>query len=535
MNLCFFSSLLLLRLLPRVRAAEDAACRLEFQAGQQDFVLDLADAVDGGALLLSTAHASTAAACEAACCADPRCNLALLEPPGAAAGVEGGGRSCLLFDCVRNNLFVCRFVNEAGYQSFIRTSVFKKHLEGPSGEPRKSTSPPIAIAGRDVVVRPGVTVTLNGIESLALGSAHITDYSWRLHSGNSSVDLQKTNLQDQIQVSELQPGAYQFQLTVTDSNQRTGSALVSVLVLSPEMTRKYCLAPAKVGPCRAAFGRWRYDAEKGACELFVFGGCKQNHNNYLSEKECLSACSGVTGNALAHTRLVLMSQPLSLSLCGPEVCGSVCRPDQLACQGSCCLDRWMECDGVRQCANGADEERCGQLNRTFTRLLKVNVNVKKARCVEPPRTGPCRASFPRWYYDPLNTACQRFTYGGCDQNDNNFEDETTCKDACSGVTERNVFAPGMFERYEDPQGSDSGMLRPRHDTRLAENSMPVSSGSIALAVVLAVSILALLAVLTYCFLKSRRERSRQQAAVSLARTGPSEQDDLVYNRTTKPV
>uniref|UniRef100_A0A3Q2PB09 BPTI/Kunitz inhibitor domain-containing protein n=1 Tax=Fundulus heteroclitus TaxID=8078 RepID=A0A3Q2PB09_FUNHE len=61
----------------------------------------------------------------------------------------------------------------------------------------------------------------------------------------------------------------------------------------------YCLAPAKVGPCRAAFARWHYDAQKGSCEQFTYGGCKPNKNNFLSESECMSACRGVAGNT--HT------------------------------------------------------------------------------------------------------------------------------------------------------------------------------------------------------------------------------------------
>uniref|UniRef100_A0A3B4X480 BPTI/Kunitz inhibitor domain-containing protein n=1 Tax=Seriola lalandi dorsalis TaxID=1841481 RepID=A0A3B4X480_SERLL len=46
------------------------------------------------------------------------------------------------------------------------------------------------------------------------------------------------------------------------------------------------------------FPRWRYDAAAGVCEQFVFGGCKPNHNNYLSEHECLTACGGVTGELI---------------------------------------------------------------------------------------------------------------------------------------------------------------------------------------------------------------------------------------------
>lgn len=51
-------------------------------------------------------------------------------------------------------------------------------------------APPIAIAGRDVIVQPGITVTLNGIESLPLGSAHIVDYRWTKLSGEDGVKME---------------------------------------------------------------------------------------------------------------------------------------------------------------------------------------------------------------------------------------------------------------------------------------------------------------------------------------------------------
>ena len=57
-----------------------------------------------------------------------------------------------------------------------------------------------------------------------------------------------------------------------------------------------------------------------------------------------------------------------------------------------------------------------------------------ARCAEPPLTGPCRASFTRWFYDPLNRKCSRFTYGGCEGGGNNFEEDDKCSATCKGVT-----------------------------------------------------------------------------------------------------
>ncbi|XP_041815235.1 kunitz-type protease inhibitor 1-like [Chelmon rostratus] len=493
--------LLLLPLLWPAAAAENADCRGIFRAGQENFVLDTEDAVREGAALLATAHVRSAEDCERACCEDPRCNQVLLEPRGTgAAAAAAENHTCVLFNCVHRNRFVCRFVNKAGYRSYVRESVFVKYLQGPGEQ-----TPPIAIPGRDVITQPGQTVTLNGIESLALGDAHITDYQWAQQHGDDGVKMEKTDIPDQVRLSNLQPGSYVFQLTVTDSKDQSHSAKVTVVVLSPELSTLYCRAPLKVGPCRASFPRWRYDAATGGCEQFVYGGCKANNNNFLSEKECLSACSGVT-----------VTSERSVALPSAEVCGlASCHSNQMTCGSGCCLDRSLECDGVKQCSDGSDEDHCSKLNQTFTRLLNIDVNQKEARCSEPPHTGPCRASFTRWYYDPLNRKCYRFTFGGCDANGNNFEAEKKCSETCDGVTEQNVFFRGMFERFETEDESDSG--------------------NIALAVLLSVAILALLAILTYCFLKSRKERSHMPVPPGPAHVALSEEDGLVYNSTTKPV
>ncbi|XP_076021507.1 kunitz-type protease inhibitor 1-like [Genypterus blacodes] len=492
--------LVALFLLLRASDAEDEAaeCGGNFHAGQDNFVLDAEDAVNAGAAFLSTGTAASPQDCVRLCCGKPRCNLALLDPPDKSQDNPQLNRTCALFDCLHRNRFVCRFVNQPGFQSFIRKTVFEKHLQGPGDE-----SPPIANAGKDVVVQLGQPVLLNGIESLALGNAHIKDYSWTQLKGDASLKMEVTDHTDQVRLSDLKSGSYVFKLTVTDSNDQTHTAKVAVLVLGPDTSDLYCLSPVKVGPCRAAFPRWHFNAASGSCEQFSFGGCKPNHNNYVSKEECVSACSGVKAGT---ERSVIL--PVK------EVCGSPCLPTQLVCGGGCCLDRTLECDGLMQCSDGSDERHCSKLNHTFTELLNIDVNKRRAQCTEPPHTGPCRASHVRWYYDPLNRNCHRFTYGGCNPNSNNFEKEDACSERCKGVTERHVFVRGVFQRYEDEEES--------------------ISGSVALAVVLSVAILALLAILTYCFLRSRKQQSRRPVNTGSAPVMLSEQDTLVYNATTKP-
>lgn len=52
--------------------------------------------------------------------------------------------------------------------------------------------------------------------------------------------FQETKYRDQVALSNLQPGHYVFQLTVTDSNDQSHAANVKVLVLSPELTPCEC-------------------------------------------------------------------------------------------------------------------------------------------------------------------------------------------------------------------------------------------------------------------------------------------------------
>ena len=52
------------------------------------------------------------------------------------------------------------------------------------------------------------------------------------------------------------------------------------------------------------------------------------------------------------------------------------------------------------------------------------------KCFLPKSMGTCRASMTRYFYNASALECQRFIYGGCDGNANNFESMKLCEVEC---------------------------------------------------------------------------------------------------------
>lgn len=469
--------------------------------GQEDFVLDTDDSVAAGATFLGSPDVTRARDCVRICCRTRNCNVVLLEDqPSQEPRTEPMLRAvsgCFLFNCLYNQVYVCRFFRRAGFSNFILDTVYKAYLK--PREPSAGDKLPVANAGRDRIVQPNEEVTLSGLESR--DDFRIVKFDWGLLHGNSSVKIKATKNQDEVVASNLQVGLYVFQLTVMDTAGQKTMDNMTITVLSPEQSEEYCMADKKVGPCRGSFPRWRYAADKGTCEAFTYGGCKGNKNNFVGEKECKQAC----GRVKADTR--------SSGRSGLPHCTGECTERQFMCKDNCCIDGSLECDGIPHCNDKSDEASCEHFRDRFNKLLDIDIPKEKARCVYPPVTGRCRADFSRFYYNPFSKSCERFTYGGCEGNANRFEKEKECMQACRGVTGKDVFSRGLFERQEQEKSSNAG---------------------IAIAVVLAICITAVLAVLVYFLLKMKKQ-NRRQATPSSSNGSTTEEMKKLVAMQSKPI
>ncbi|XP_030355869.1 low-density lipoprotein receptor-related protein 11 isoform X1 [Strigops habroptila] len=225
-------------------------------SARPDSIIRTKDSIAAGATFLRAPAGATGwRQCLDACCAEPRCTLAVVqEPPrprGAAAAAAELG--CYLFNCTYRGRPVCRFAPHRGYSTYSRRPA------GLAPPPEEYDEPPRCKAGQDIVLQSPVDwVLLDGRES---SDDHgIVQYEWTLLQGDSSVEM-KVPQPGTLKLSHIQEGAYIFQLTVTDTAGQRSSDNISVTVLPMVHSAVAC-----VGVC----SRYQFICDDGCCIDITF-------------------------------------------------------------------------------------------------------------------------------------------------------------------------------------------------------------------------------------------------------------------------
>lgn len=193
-----------------------------------------------------------------------------------------------------------------------------------------------------------------------------------------------------------------------------------------------CDQPRTEGPCRGNYSRFYYDKTSEKCEVFTYGGCKGNSNNFLTEKEC-------------HQR------------CGKDVrMRDVCF--QSRSEGPCNekLPRWYYDGGEQRCVPFYYSGCQGNSNRFATldeceKTCPAALLAETHGCLEPHATGDCASYTERYYFDRYEGRCKSFIFSGCGGNTNNFVSIDDCRAKCEAYVPKRVatsedqqFSHGMF-------------------------------------------------------------------------------------------
>ncbi|XP_058811937.1 papilin isoform X2 [Topomyia yanbarensis] len=178
--------------------------------------------------------------------------------------------------------------------------------------------------------------------------------------------------------------------------------------LVPESPQKACVLKKDMGTCHNYTVKYFFDVEYGGCGRFWYGGCGGNKNRFDSAEECKDVCEAPAGKDVCQL---------------PKITGP--------CTGY--YPMWYYDTDRNQCSQFTYGGCLGNANRFET------IDDCKASCVVdeslPPcdqsvENGPCNGTFERWYYDKERDSCERFHYGGCKGNKNNYATESSCNYHC---------------------------------------------------------------------------------------------------------
>ncbi|NXH13877.1 TFPI1 inhibitor, partial [Bucco capensis] len=174
----------------------------------------------------------------------------------------------------------------------------------------------------------------------------------------------------------------------------TGQYLFSYL---PVQKPNFCFHEKDPGICRGYFSRYFYNKETKLCELFKYGGCLGNQNNFKSLEECQTTCQDNLPIIAYFQSFVVSRKPITH-----------------------CFTLFFFL--LVNLLPTAPSEKSSTLNSKPPPIPSL--------CMTAMDRGLCRAKELRFFYNYSTGRCHPFSYSGCGGNENNFTSRKSCLRIC---------------------------------------------------------------------------------------------------------
>ncbi|XP_056121646.1 tissue factor pathway inhibitor a isoform X3 [Rhinichthys klamathensis goyatoka] len=170
-----------------------------------------------------------------------------------------------------------------------------------------------------------------------------------------------------------------------------------------------CALKKAEGPCRAMKDRFYFDIDTGRCELFEYGGCQGNANNFETLQECEDMCHVKEDKSPCH----LEDEPGPCRGLVPRYFFDFKSQECKRFFYGGCFGNANNFKTIKEC-----HEKCQQFSPPEI-------------CMSPVDRGDCDGSERRYVYNPRTGRCQAFRYSGCGGNKNNFVHKRHCMKMCT--------------------------------------------------------------------------------------------------------